>query len=44
MIHSELCSAYGGPLQLGVGLVIIIKRSVKHSLNKLTCNYKNMHC
>ena len=23
MIHSELCSACGGPLQLGVGLVFI---------------------
>ena len=23
MIHSELCSACGGPLQLGVGLVIV---------------------
>ena len=31
MIHSELCSACGGPLQLGVGLVIIFTKLHFHS-------------
>ena len=36
MIHSELCSACGGPLQLGVGLVLFIIMSIiKHSTNFL---------
>ena len=32
MIHSELCSACGGPLQLGVGLVGPPKKDRKHNI------------
>ena len=31
MIHSELCSACGGPLQLGVGLVYLLIIIVKYN-------------
>ena len=37
MIHSELCSACGGPLQLGVGLVQCIPYSLSAQKSELMC-------
>ena len=39
MIHSELCSACGGPLQLGVGLVYIPISRLLHLQNRTLQNF-----